>query len=96
VDADVEAGEGDVSVSVNFRKIQAGTYATEDGRFQIEQQPYQRECDCLACQVGGECPRNGWAIDWFWIIWDNDERDYANGTDASSFLTLREAKEWFA
>lgn len=87
---------GLVATIVRFKKIQAGQYQTEDGRYLIEQQEYERECDCLACQVGGDCPHGGVAVDWFWHIWDNERNDYAKSTDFSTFLTLREAKEWFA
>lgn len=81
---------------ISFRRIQAGKYATADGRYLVEQEPYERECDCLACQSGGVCPRGGTATDWFWHIWDTETNDYAGGTHFASFETLREAKEWFA
>jgi hypothetical protein len=81
---------------VKLRKINAGRYVTLDGRYEIDQQPYERECDCVACQVGGICAHGGTATDWFWIIWDTETDDYADGTHLSSFDTLREAKEWLA
>lgn len=79
---------------IALRKIQAGKYETPDGRYVVDQQPYQRECDCVVCQGGfGSCRGGGWAIDWYWVIWDVAEDDYMDGTDATSFLTLRDARE---
>lgn len=82
--------------TTTFKRVQAGQYATADGRYLIEQQEIERECDCLACQSGGMCAHGGVATDWFWHIWDVAENDYAEGTHFSSFDTLREAKEWFS
>lgn len=85
-----------------LRKIQAGQYATLDGRYLIEQQPYERECECAVCQGGwgekhlGRCPSGGWAIDWYWHIWDTETNDYMEGTMLSSFKTFREACEHLA
>jgi hypothetical protein len=81
---------------MKVRKIQAGQYESEDGRYTVDQQSYERECDCLACQTGGFCPHDGVALDWYWCIWDNERNDYAEGTHLSTFETLREAKEWLA
>lgn len=79
---------------MTLHRVQAGQYATPDGRYLVEQESYERECDCTACQVGNPCPRGGVATDWFWHIWDTTTKDYAEGTHFSSFETLREAKEW--
>ncbi len=87
----------DLAATVPLRKIAAGKYATLDGRYLIDQQPYERECDCSSCQGDGcACPNGGWATDWFWCIWDVDRDDYMEGTDFSSFTTLREAREHLA
>lgn len=80
--------------TTRFKRVQAGQYATGNGLFLIEQQHYERECDCLACQSGSpDCPHDGVAVDWFWHVWDVAEDNYATET---RFDTLREAKEWFA
>jgi hypothetical protein len=79
---------------IALRKIAPGKYATLDGRFLIDQQPYERECECVICQGGwGTCRGGGWATDWFWCIWDVERDDYMEGTHFSSFATLREARE---
>lgn len=75
-------------------KIQAGQYQTEDGRYNLEQQPYERECECISCTGAGICPYGGIATDWFWIVWDNTIDDYAGNTGPCQFDTLREAKEY--
>lgn len=82
---------------MKLRKIQAGQYATPDGRYLVEQQPYQRECDCVVCQGGfGQCRGGGWVVDWYWIIWDVERNDYMDGTDLSTFETLRDARAHLA
>lgn len=74
-------------------KVQAGQYATPDGRYLVEQQEYERECECAACSSDSGNPCPGRAVDWFWHIWDVEQDDYLEGTHFSSFETLREARE---
>lgn len=79
-----------------MRKREKGVYVSEDGRYTADRQPYERECECLACQVGGACPSGGIATDWFWTLWDEVTGDYPPGVSFCSFDTLREVKEYVA
>jgi hypothetical protein len=78
------------------KRVGAGQYATPDGRYLIEHEALERECECLSCQAGLACRNDGVALHWFWHVWDVERGDYAEGTDFSSFATLREAKAWLA
>ncbi len=77
----------------------AGTYATLDGRFLIERQDGETQCEHPLCEQlherfmsWGDLPGHS-VLYVSWHVWDNERNDYAS-TDSGHFDTKREAVAW--
>lgn len=79
---------------MKLRKLSSGLYQTEDGRFNIERDEHrENDCECIHCLDGRvwHCRSNGVRVEIAWIVWNNEEDDYAEGTGPLEFDTKREA-----
>lgn len=72
-------------------------YVTLDDRYIVQQDSteIQDGCECIICQQGSlGCPHNGWRVDRGWVVWDQVERDYLQGTGPLEFETKRAAVDY--
>lgn len=76
--------------------VAPGDYTTPSGRYKVERdEHYENECECIHCLDSRvhDCRSRypGQRTEIAWIVWDTDVDDYATGTGALQFETMREA-----
>lgn len=76
--------------------IAPGEYVTASGRYRVERdEHYENECECIHCLDSRvhDCRSKypGQRTEIAWIVWDTTTDDYATGTGALQFDTMREA-----
>ncbi len=86
---------------MKLKRLGAGQYATEDGRYRVERQEGDTECSHPQCDVLHvkwlTDTRDGrglvhWVTYVEWTVWDTQTNDYAGGQHP--FDTKAEAVEW--
>lgn len=77
-----------ITGSVTLVSEQGGQWATSDGRYRIERDSNERECECATCQAGYT---DETATYYAWIVWDVALGDYAAGTDQMEFERFGDA-----
>lgn len=74
-----------------------GMYSSPSGRYLVERDEHrENECECIHCRDSRvwDCRSNGYRVEIAWLVWDEQTGDYARGTGALQFGTMKEAAEY--